>query len=121
MEQSRELSREEIKMIEYLAGKADYTLCENWYAEYKAIPMNDGGMGSILLVPDSLPQQDRVFKAQIADCIAKDVDDMTVVVSLNVDQNNFMFELDIWKCDFSPVIGKLEMTDQEVTEIMGTG
>ena len=28
---------------------------------------------------------------------------MDILISLNIDQYDFLFELDIWKCDFSPV------------------
>ena len=103
MEQSRELKRIEIDLIEYLAGKAKYPLDKNWHNDYKALPMSDGGMGSILLIPKHLLQQDRVFHAQISDCILKDIDNMDILISLNIDQYDFLFELDIWKCDFSPV------------------
>ena len=103
MNQRRELNKEEIILVEYLAGKAKYQLEKNWYNGYKALTMNDGGMGSILLIPDNLPQQERVFKAQIADCVLKDVDNMDIIVSLNIDQNDYLFELDIWKCDYTSV------------------
>ncbi len=112
MIQCRKLKEEEIDLIEFLAGKAKYPLCRNWHNEYKASPMNDGGMGSILLIPDNLSQQDRVFKAQISECVLKDTDDMDVIISLNIDQNDSLFELDVWKCDFSPVIGKLSINGE---------
>jgi hypothetical protein len=103
MRHGRKLNKEEIDLIEYLAGKANYQLGKKWYDEYKAFPMDDGGMGSILLVVDHLPKQERFFKAQIADCILHDVDDVAIIISLNIDQNDFLFELDVWKVDYSPV------------------
>lgn len=103
MEQSRDFKKIEIDLIGYLARKAKYLLDKHWYNDYKALPMNDGGMGSILLIPKNLPQKERFFKAQISDCLLKDIDNMDVLISLNIDQNDFLFELDIWKCDYSPV------------------
>ena len=103
MKQSRELNKVEIDLIEYLARKAKYPLKKNWYTEYKAFPMNDGGMGSLLLIPKNLPQHDRVFNTQISDCLLKDIDNMDILISLIIDQYDFLFELDVWKCDFSPV------------------
>ena len=110
MRHGRKLNKEEIDLIEYLAGKANYQLERKWYDEYQAFPMDDGGMGSILLVEDHLPKQERFFKAQIADCILHDVDNVAIIISLNIDQNDFLFELDIWKVDYSPVkkISRLE-------------
>ena len=103
MEQSRELNSEEIDLISYLAAKAGYPLSKDWYNEYKALPMDDGGMGSILLVPQNIQQQNRLFKAQISDCFLHDIDGVTIIVSLNIDQYDLLFELDIWKVDYSPV------------------
>ena len=103
MKQGRKLYKEEIDLIEYLAVKANYQLEKYWYDEYQAFPMDDGGMGSILLVADNLSNQERFFKAQIADCILHDVDDVAIIISLNIDQNDCLFELDVWKVDYSPV------------------
>jgi len=119
MEQCRELKKIEIDLIEYLARKAKYPLVKNWYNKYKALPMNDGGMGSIILIPDNLPQQDRFFNAQISDCLLKDIDNMDILISLNIDQNDFLFELDIWKCDYSPVKEITGIEDLRKMEIMG--
>ena len=33
--------------------------------------MNDGGMGSILLIPDGHSCKERMFKAQISECTLK--------------------------------------------------
>ena len=103
MKQSRALNKEEIDLIEYLARKAKYPLSKYWYNEFKASPMDDGGMGSILLIPNKLLQHPRMFKAQISDCLLKDTDGIAILISLNIDQNNCLFELDIWKSDYSSV------------------
>lgn len=109
MIQCRKLKEGEINLIEYLAEKAKYPLSKNWYDEFMASPMDDGGMGSIILIPDNLSPQKRIFKAQISDCIIKDSDNKDILISLNIDQNDNLFELDIWKCDFSPVIRELNI------------
>ena len=62
MEQRRELKSGEIDLIEYLAKKAEYPLNKFWHCYYKASPMNDGGMGSILLIP---PQKRKKSKTNV--------------------------------------------------------
>ena len=108
MEQRRELKSGEIDLIEYLAKKAEYPLNKFWHCYYKASPMNDGGMGSILLIPDGHSCKERMFKVQISECTLKDTDGTDIIISLNIDQDDYLFELDIWKCDFTPVISKIE-------------
>ena len=49
-------------------------------------------------------QNARKSETLISDCEFKDKDGITVVASLYVDDNNDLYELDIWKTDFSPLI-----------------
>ena len=119
MKQSRTLQKEEIEIIEYLAGIAQYPLSLNWYNDYTATPMDDGGMGSILLTPAKPLLNPRKFKERISDCIIEDTDGMSIIVSLNIDQDDYLFELDVWKCDFSPVIGKLDINKKKTGDVWG--
>lgn len=66
-------------------------------------PMKDGNMGSLLLYPKNTTNNNRQFGKNISECQFKDTDGITVVASLNLDKNNQLFELDIWKTDFSPL------------------
>ncbi|MDR0697788.1 MAG: hypothetical protein LBG28_01000, partial [Tannerella sp.] len=68
-------------------------------------PMNDGGMGSILIINKN-DESDRIFGEQIGECCFVDEDGIDVVVSLNIDNKGNLFELDIWKTNFSPLIWK---------------
>ena len=62
-------------------------------------PMNDGGMGSLRFVTSG---SDRMHhEAVAARCL--DEDGVPLELSLNLDENGDLFELDIWKVDFSPV------------------
>lgn len=67
-------------------------------------PMKDGGMGSLRILKGMADTGNRRFKTQISDCMFKDCDGVEVVASLNIDENGELFELDIWKVDFSPLI-----------------
>lgn len=63
--------------------------------------MNDGGMGSIKFVgPDTTAQK---YGSTIAEAEFYDDDGVTVSTALFLDQYGKLFELDIWKVDFSPL------------------
>jgi hypothetical protein len=61
--------------------------------------MNDGGMGSLRFVAGP----DRQFGKCVGSAEFNDADGVLVSVALNVDQRGQLFELDIWKVDFSPL------------------
>jgi hypothetical protein len=61
--------------------------------------MNDGGMGSLRFVGSA----DRRFGKCIGEAEFDDLDGVPVSVALNVDQYGQLFELDLWKVDFSPL------------------
>ena len=45
-----------------------------------------------------------MFGGEVSRLQFRDKDGVLVSASLNVDQNGALFEVDIWKVDFSPVI-----------------
>jgi hypothetical protein len=69
----------------------------------EVIPMDDGGMGSLLLIPHGV-EQPRQFGKEVSLQRFVDSDGTPIFVSLNVDRQQRLFEIDIWKVDFSPVI-----------------
>jgi len=66
--------------------------------------MNDGGMGSIRFAQPGVKDQPRRMGARIAELEYSDEDGVTVLVSLNVDQDGELFELDVWKTNFGRLI-----------------
>jgi len=66
----------------------------------KVQDMDDGGMGSLLFESE---KQDRKLGDVIAEMQYLDEDDVPVFVSLNLDKDGDLFELDSWKVDFSPL------------------
>jgi hypothetical protein len=66
--------------------------------------MDDGEMGSLFLYPDGILVPNRKLGKQVAEYHFKDMDDMDVIVSLNIDSNGLLFELDIWKANFDKLI-----------------
>jgi len=61
--------------------------------------MNDGAMGSLRFVRSA----DRRFGKCVGEAEFDDEDGMLDSVALNVDQRGELFELDLWKVDFSPL------------------
>ena len=103
MKSNRNPTEEEILIISFLATKANYSH-NNWEKGLKVAEMNDGGMGSLLLMPVGQVNTKRLFKAQISDVIFKDLDGIDVIVSLNIDQDDFLYELDVWKVNYDKLI-----------------
>jgi hypothetical protein len=65
--------------------------------------MDDGKMGSLRLYPTGVREGSRTFGCLIAEASYTDDDNVPVSVAINVDQNGLIFELDVFKADFSPI------------------
>jgi hypothetical protein len=63
---------------------------------------NDGGMGGILFI-SHVNNADRSIGQKVAETEFLDEDGVLVSVELNLDNNNQLFELDVWKVDYSPL------------------
>jgi hypothetical protein len=61
--------------------------------------LGDGGMGSLKFV--DLLSSDQRFAKQLREATFADDDGVPVSITINLDQNNGLFELDIWKADNS--------------------
>lgn len=94
----------ELKLIEFLIIKSEVPFFEGWKENLLVIPLNDGKMGSLELISINLINEDRVFGKQISDFQFKDKDNVDVIASLNIDNFGNLFELDMWKTDFSPLL-----------------
>jgi hypothetical protein len=66
--------------------------------------MSDGGMGSLYFASATENPDERRFGRRIAEIQFNDVDGVPVLVSLNVDKEGDLFELDVWKTNFKPGI-----------------
>jgi len=93
---------------------------QNFEEQLVGIKVQDlpgGSMGSIQFVQGS-PEQ-RIFGEQIAEGLFHDADGVPVSVALNVDQFDDLFELDLWKVDFSPLIRYPDADEVEIIERHG--
>jgi len=101
----RRLSESEKRLLRKIINSAQNIDFEEKEIEYLMVePMEDGGMGSLKLIPPGCENEKRIFGKQIAEFQFNDIDDIKVIASLNVDQNGHLFELDIWKTNFSKLI-----------------
>ena len=76
--------------------------------------MQDGEMGSIRFFTSSSGK--RVFGKEIAEALFHDADGIPVSVALNLDQFGDLFELDVWKVNFAPLIRYPAVKDVEIVE-----
>src|SRR6266404_6570699 len=64
--------------------------------------MKDGGMGSLRFWQKD--GENRILGGVPAEAHFRDADGMLVIASVIVDQTGAVYELDLWRVDFSPLI-----------------
>lgn len=102
---SRKPTAQEQRLLDVLIARAsDIVLPTDWKATLRVQPMRDGGMGSLHLFPSGRSEKKRLFGRRVSECQFTDADGIQVIASLNIDQFGKLFEIDIWKTDFSPLI-----------------
>lgn len=104
MESIRIPTKKEERLLEVLIKNASIPFPSNWKEGLLVCPMDDGGMGSLYLFTKGETNKDRKFGEQVSEYQFTDEDGVEVVASLNVDDCGSLFELDIWKTDFSKLI-----------------
>lgn len=97
----RHLTTKEESILEKLINKSNIKLSFNWREKLLVSDLNDGGMGSLSLHPPGANDKERKFGSLASDCQFKDTDGVTVIASLYLDKEGKLYELDMWKTDFS--------------------
>ena len=105
----RELTAGEIRLLDELVRRSSAPVARA--EDLLACPMDDGGMGSIVLAPLPISVIPRRFGSQVAEVWFSDADGVAVSATLNTDEEGELFELDVWKVDFSPLIRIPEVFD----------
>lgn len=99
---SRYLSDSEISIIQaMLLGVRSLSLTPEALSEIRVEDMDDGGMGSIKF---ESKKSERRLGSDLARETFVDEDGVEVIATLSLDNYGDLFELDIWKVDFSPVV-----------------
>lgn len=104
MEQSRIPTQEELSLIDVLVKRADLILPSDWHTKLKVCPMEDGGMGSLIIYPNGEISMNRLYGAQLSELTFQDLDGIEVIATLNSDDKGELFELDIWKTNFDKLL-----------------
>jgi hypothetical protein len=98
----RELTEPELclmtTMLSDAAGK-EATLRQ--LTSSRVMEMRDGGMGSLRF--EGTGGEDRRLGKTISQAEFVDEDGVPVSVTINLDQDGNLYELDVWKVDFSPL------------------
>ena len=101
----RKPSANELNLISQLISKAhEYPISSGWKDSLYVEDMIDGGMGSLKLSTDNNRDINRKFGSQISDLMFKDEDGVGVIASLNLDADGELYELDMWKINYEPLI-----------------
>jgi hypothetical protein len=108
---NRKPTQQEKTLLELLVKKASINLPSDWKDGLLVRSMQDGDMGSLYLFPNGLIKENRLLGKRVSEHRFTDEDGVEVIASLNVDDNGNLFELDIWKTDFNPLIRIPEIFD----------
>lgn len=105
----RKPSEHELRFIAFMIRESETKMNDAWKQTLMVSPMDDGGMGSLLLYPEGKIISGRKFGRLLFEVEFRDADGVAVIASLNLDQHDDLFELDIWKVNFDPLIRLPEM------------
>jgi hypothetical protein len=105
MESIRKINSIEKATLDFLVKQASLQLPYNWDENLFVQRMNDGGMGSFLIFQNRSDFGiERKFGNQASEYQFNDDDGIAVLVTLNLDDQNKLFEVDVWKANYTPVI-----------------
>lgn len=101
----REPTADEAALLRALAARApNLRLAPGWLNHIRVRSMSDGGMGSLVLLPPGAEADARTMGEVAAELHFEDVDGVPVIASLHTGHRGELFEVDVWKADFSPLI-----------------
>jgi hypothetical protein len=108
----RQLRSDELAIIKKLVAGTPFEKIVPELDSVLVRDAQDGGMGGVWFHKDS--SERRRFGKEIAEGFFRDADGVPVSVGLYLDQFGDLFELDVWKVDFSPLIRYAHADDFEV-------
>jgi hypothetical protein len=87
-----------------VVGEGDSALPKGWLKGLLVADIDDGGMGSLRLLPAGANAVGRAFGRIAAEESGDDIDRVNIIAALVVDDHGDPFELHVWKVDNTPVI-----------------
>lgn len=110
MEKLRKLTIKEKNLIAFLIQKENLNIKSDWEKNILVYPMNDSNMGSLKLCPHGIYDEKREYDQRfVSEYEFKDIDGVDVVASLFLDKEGSLYELDIWKVNFSELLSLPEI------------
>ena len=101
----RKLTIKEESLIDFLIRKENLSINPDWKKNTLALSMNDGNMGSLKFWTEGVNDEKREYiPSFVSEYEFKDVDGIDVIASLFLDKKGDLYELDIWKVDFSELL-----------------
>ena len=94
------------EMLKMANAKSPYLDVLN---KVNVLEMDDGGMGSLTFIFNEEYSESSKFGRELITVEFKDVDDVLVIATIYLDQFDRLYELDIWKVDFTPLINPLSI------------
>jgi hypothetical protein len=107
--EARRLTEDELIFIGHLIKRAGQSGLLLRLRECLIREIDDGGMGSLEFVSDA-PGERRLGRV-LAETRFEDRDGILVSAALNLDERDDLFELDLWKTDFSRLIALLKESE----------
>ncbi|VEJ21499.1 DUF6984 family protein [Neisseria animaloris] len=100
----RPLTDDEANLLKILLAnkKPQYAQLQTYFSD-SVITLDDGGMGSFLFFNEK-NEEDNLKIIPISEYQFNDKDDVPVLATLYSYSDGRLYELDIWKVDFSPLL-----------------
>jgi hypothetical protein len=94
----RALKPEELALLRSMLESAAREDLIEKLDDANVVEMKDGGMGSLRFITNATKMDSVLCEAE-----GVDADGVPLEISINVDEHGSLFELDIWKVDFTPL------------------
>jgi hypothetical protein len=95
---------QEEKFLEFLIKHASIKFPADWKTGLMVKSLTSDELGSLYLLPNGNENEEREFCDEVSEYEFKDEDRRDVIATLTIDRKGDLYELDIWKSDFSALI-----------------
>jgi hypothetical protein len=101
----RMISRPELEFLSELSRQSGIDLFSLGLSSSVSVEsLKDGGMGSIRFEIENKDAKYRKFGKSVIEGEFDDLDGVLVSFAVNVDSDGQLFELDLWRVDFEPLL-----------------
>jgi len=114
---TRLLSENERSLVSSLidASEPKWSHLKSELTSIEVSEMDDGGMGSLKFEAEN--EDSRQLGGSICEAEFTDDDGVEVFIALNVDQQDRLYELDVWKVDFNKLISLPKKDELKFTKL----